>query len=1233
MRQQSILGTDKIILSKSFNRSTNLELDFSDTKRVGDIYLTAKFLSGMNDILDSILVTNSNQRVRVLSGSPGLGKSTFALLMANLVSKKVPRVIKGKLSEDNSTLSKDVSAKLDEFQKSKRTKLVPVFLNGYCGEIEDAFIEKLKLALEREGLGKDFDKLTSASSKKYAEVLKKWEKGYPELLAKYKAILADKSLDVVEFEKSLKKGKVSASKAFEEIHLTLTGVSAQTGANSGALEIYKGALELLSSNGFAGIFVIYDEFGKYLERGIHNPSSLNIQFLQDFAEFCDRSGETQCHLNLITHLSVSQYASQLPITVQKEWAKIEGRFQESAFYDRGTGSYEMITHVFEQGIDQTDAGLYKKVKKTNEGLLSNVQGKGLELFFERKNPAELLSKCYPLHPISLALLPVISQKVAQNERTLYTFLTRDEENSLAQFLATSNLDENSYLCVSDLYQYFAPLIAKDVGIGGTYKINLMVEEAFGKISKDDKIGRELLSYIALSSIAKNYIQFPLSKDFLIAAFENMFSKKEIEAKLTELQSMKFVYFNKILKQYELQQGSSIDVDEEIEKFRSIKLTSKDLVRIVKDYFPQDFIVPKRYNFNFSITRFAPTAFISVEELKGLKFKTSPDYNREDALLYYVIPFDQEELLQARKLVSEMKSTLVVFVLPESFIECRRDIEELNAVNALFNNKEVIQSGPLVKKELERHKSVTLHAIKSTLDKLIGKFRLSVDVYYSKLDLKKHVLSYSDLSNTIGTILEQEYSGYVAINSELINKQKASGTISLARRQLIDGILSKSLEENLGLKGNGPEVSILKSLVAISKFKIKEDSVLISKSSDLHKLFENYKSWMINAENGVEATELYDRLMAPPFGLRKCVIPLYLALFDQLLDYPVSHYYLNEYLPKVDGEHYEMMFKHPKVCRVKYTQISKARASYLNQLSNLFGAENKNATVAIALESVFKWRSSIPPYTKEVTTLKGDYKKVLIALDSAIEPEKLLFERIPDAFGFEAVDEKTKDSVIVKLLEKIKDCKTELPKVYIEQIQSIHGSLIETLNFIQETCLGEEPLKYVKGMNLAELFQKTLNRFPKEIENYPFNKLTSDFLSRIRSFDCSKHGQYFVETMGDVLTKSNPRNWSEKGKSLFDANLLRCRTEIEMVFELMSPNFNGRSVIAFINRQSGEKEYMQLGVVSDLKESLQQARSKVESIVSDLSHNERNALLMSLLIKESEQGKNIEIKGLQGRFIK
>src|SRR5690606_36072906 len=152
---------------------------------------------------------HSNQRVRVLSGSPGLGKSTFALLMSNIVSKRNPKIVKSKLEESKDSLQKDLLLKFEAFQKSKTSKLLPVFLNGDLGDIEDAFIQKLEAAFEREGLGKDFEKLSSSSSKKYFEIVTKWKKNFPEIYSNYQVLVTQKTGDLEEFEKALKKGKSS----------------------------------------------------------------------------------------------------------------------------------------------------------------------------------------------------------------------------------------------------------------------------------------------------------------------------------------------------------------------------------------------------------------------------------------------------------------------------------------------------------------------------------------------------------------------------------------------------------------------------------------------------------------------------------------------------------------------------------------------------------------------------------------------------------------------------------------------------------------------------------------------------------------------------------------------------------------------------------------------------------------------------------------------------------------
>ena len=136
-------GQKWIQLSDSYNRSTNLELDFKDPNRLKSIYVSQKFQTELKEVLSSVLEIHSKHRVRVLSGSPGLGKSTFALWVAQIISKQHPQMINNLLKQS----SKALREQFNRFQNSKQTKLLPVFINGYGGDIEKVFQNKLKESL------------------------------------------------------------------------------------------------------------------------------------------------------------------------------------------------------------------------------------------------------------------------------------------------------------------------------------------------------------------------------------------------------------------------------------------------------------------------------------------------------------------------------------------------------------------------------------------------------------------------------------------------------------------------------------------------------------------------------------------------------------------------------------------------------------------------------------------------------------------------------------------------------------------------------------------------------------------------------------------------------------------------------------------------------------------------------------------------------------------------------
>ena len=82
----------------------------------------------------------------------------------------------------------------------------------------------------------------------------------------------------------------------------------------------------LQDHKYRGIYVFFDEFNKVLENAVYSKRVVDLKLLQDFAEMCNRSGDTQVHLMLMSHQHMSQYASALPEEILNTWQKVEGRY-------------------------------------------------------------------------------------------------------------------------------------------------------------------------------------------------------------------------------------------------------------------------------------------------------------------------------------------------------------------------------------------------------------------------------------------------------------------------------------------------------------------------------------------------------------------------------------------------------------------------------------------------------------------------------------------------------------------------------------------------------------------------------------------------------------------------------------------------------------------------------------------------------------------------------------------
>src|SRR5207302_3490451 len=107
-------------------------------------------------------------------------------------------------------------------------------------------------------------------------------------------------------------------------------------------------------NEAAGILLIVDELGKFLEYGASNPERSDVFILQELAEAATRSPRPFLFVTIL-HQALDRYADHLSPGRRAEWAKVQGRFEDVAFEERSEQLLRLLTHAIQHEGD--DAGL------------------------------------------------------------------------------------------------------------------------------------------------------------------------------------------------------------------------------------------------------------------------------------------------------------------------------------------------------------------------------------------------------------------------------------------------------------------------------------------------------------------------------------------------------------------------------------------------------------------------------------------------------------------------------------------------------------------------------------------------------------------------------------------------------------------------------------------------------------------------------------------------------------
>ena len=969
--------TKLISKKKQYKYSVNICLDLHAEERLADFIPNLTTTEIIREYLGGIIRGNADTHSRILYGSYGTGKSHLLTVMSAVlghinISGKGFKSFTQLISKYDNGLASDIRMFA---KKEKPYMVVPVYAD--YGDFGKCITFSIKKELEK-------NNITACFKGYYDEalsLLKMWMEG-DESSSRLEEECIKQNIKVKDLQKGLSTYNDSYEKVFNAIYTGMT-YGAEFNSTAGNLIDNLNAANEAIKEKFRGIVIIFDEFGRYVE---DYGEKLRVKTVQDLAEYCDHS-DYDNYVILVSHKVLSLYTSSMKKSVSDEWKKVEGRFKPTSINVKYDQCLSLIGHI----IPKTTR--WKNFKEKFDKELNNLYNqawdfKGFMLppESEGEKPFE---NGYPLHPITLFALDRLSKKVAQNERTFFTYLAGDEDNSLFSQLMQYDLEEFHFIGLDAIYDYFE-LNIKAFKTDESYNIYKKLQYALSKLGVDDEgYQTKILKAIATINIISDTDSLVADAETLVSVVDG---RQEVVRKaINELEKKKIIKFMRQYGYYDFFDSSIFDLEAMIEE-KVAGVSDEMVISILNERFADFAVYPYKYNERFHMNRVFVPAFAHKTDLVKKSFQNRlPKYY--DGAVMFVLDdqADEEEYRQ----IDVMSERTILIVNGKSKI-LEEEVKRYIAVQYYYSKKdELAKDDPTVVNEL----SLYLNEQESIVSELIRKWRaLQFQGTFVILDgIVQKVSSEKELSNILSNIMGTVYDRTLIVNNDLLNKNVLSGVMKLARKKAMEYIMG---QEDVYAKCGflSPEFNVIRATLSKNGI-IPNDTV----ENPEYRLQPNelnvFDDGVISGEPVMEAiynklhaaestripmSDLYKLLKGEPYGLRDGYIPVLVAYALKKYQNVSIYFHGNEHSYSVDElikaleepENYTLFICNWNEEETKYIEeLEKLFSNYLpggdklNRLEELFRAMNAHyASISKSARTTEAYVSDIAKNYRNIMSL-------------------------------------------------------------------------------------------------------------------------------------------------------------------------------------------------------------------------------------------------------------------------
>lgn len=839
-----------------------------------------------------------------------------------------------------------------------------------------------------------------------------------------------------------------------------------------------------SRNGHGGTLLVLDELGKLLEHEALDGGDVHL--LQDLAEHASRSAGRLLIVGIL-HQSFDQYAARAARGARQEWAKVQGRYQDIAFLS---------------GADETVALLGRAISCDHVPESAHVHAAAVAHAVAQRRPTEpellakALSEAWPLNPVTALLLgPVSRQRFAQNERSVFGFLSSAEPAGFQDFLKSAKPTQTYGPAM--LWDYLASNFGMALASGTDGSRFSLAFEAIERASaKGSALHVELTKAAAVIEFFRNGSGLALSEDILAEALPAA-QPAELKAVIGDLLDWAVLIRQPRLGGYALFAGSDFDLDDAIG--RAVGPVDPAALTLVPQRVGFGFATAKRHYFSTGALRTFDIVLQLVHDNGAadvIAESIAARHPKGSGLLVMLLSdggLDAKGIDTLAKAVAKIlqrqRVVAAVAGAGDSYA-LRSTTAELMAVERVFREHPQLEGDRIARREIAARQSACIDQLHRTLEHALETARWWLAPRPAKA-LRE------PLAVIASALADEGFPHAPILKSELLQRDRPSSNAVAALRELCYAMVRHPGVVDLGMTGYPAEMGLY--LTVVKPFGLHGDAgdgQVDFRGPDGSSQGASLKpAWQVLEDSGeMTLDQVYATWARPPYGIKAGVMPVLTLGYLMANRERVAVYIDGVFQTAFDEVFVDKLMQKPADVRLRLIDRSIQETAFLTSLAALFNVEHDEASLPIA-QVLFQRFEALSPYALRTQQLSPDARKLRSVVTKSDDPEALLFDDLPNAFG-----ERLSAELV---LDAVHECETS------------YSALLEQMRLALARALGVDPADFAGVAERAASIKDLTNDYNLEA-----------FAMRAAAFEDSEGD---VEGLISLLLHKPATAWSDRDR--------------------------------------------------------------------------------------------------------